>query len=261
MRYVFGLPLIVVYLAVLTGPTLGDKVASALSRSEFLVPAALAGIAQIIATILLILSFRFRNFMVSTSFAKTESLQTALFGTLFFAAPLTFGGWAAVVIGVAGVWLLAMPSRNEPWNIGAVCAGLGSGACFALTSLWIRQASLSLGHEVIISAAITLLLIVSFQTIICLLYTALITPIEFKKIAAKWPLALFVGATSALGSIGWFTAMTWQNPALVKSLGQVEIIVTALLTMRVFREKISAAEWLGVAAIVVSVVLLLSVTH
>jgi len=261
VRYVFGLPFILIYLAVLTGPTLADKLNDALSQVEFLIPAALAGIAQIIATVLLILSFRFRNFMVGTSFAKTESIQTALLGTLFFAAPLTLGGWVAVVLGVVGVWLLAMPNRNEPWNVAAIGAGLAAGAFFALTSLWVRQAALTLGHEVMVSAAITLLLIVTFQALVCVAYTALVTPVEFKKIATHWPLAVFVGLTSALGSVGWFTAMTWQNPALVKSLGQIEMLVTAVLTLRFFREKISAAEWLGVAAIVASVVLLLRVTH
>jgi len=261
VRYVFGLPFIVIYLAVLTGPTLLDKLSDALSQREFLVPAALAGIAQIFATVLLILSFRYRNFMVGTSFAKTESIQTAMFGTVFFAAHLSVGGWLAVVLGVIGVWLLAMPSRREPWNAGAVCAGLGAGALFGFTSWWIRQAALTLDHEVIVSAAITLLLIVAFQALVCVLYTAVVTPAEFKQIRAHWPLAVFVGLTSALGSVGWFTAMTWQNPALVKSLGQVEMLVTAVLTLRLFREKIALVEWLGVTAIIASVVILLRVTH
>jgi len=261
VRYIFGLPFIVLYLVSLTGPTLVDKLVDALNQVEFVVPAVLAGIAQIIATVLLILSFRFRNFMVGTSFAKTESLQTALLGTFFFAAPLTSGGWVAVVLGVIGVWLLAMPNRNEPWNLWAISAGLGAGAFFGLTSLWIRQAALSLNHDVILSAAITLLLIVAFQALICVLYTTVVEPIEFKKIKSHWPLALFVGLTSALGSIGWFTAMTWQNPALVKSLGQVEMLVSAVLTLRLFREKIALTEWIGVTAIIASVVILLRVTH
>lgn len=256
VRYLFGLPVAMLYLTALSGSDTVLQLNDALRLPEFLWPAMLAGIFQIVATVLLIILFRFRNFMVGTSFAKTESVLTALIGTLFFAAPLSIFGWVAVVLGVVGVWLMAWPNRQEPWKLSVVCLGLGSGACFALTSLWIRQASLSLGHDVMTGAAITLVLIVSFQTLLCLLYTVLVTPEEFPKIGKRWPLATFVGATSALGSIGWFTAMSWQNPALVKSLGQVEMLFTAVLTLRFFRERIRLVEWVGVSALIGSVILI-----
>jgi len=57
--------------------------------------------------------------------------------------------------------------------------------------------------------------------------------------------------------VGWFTAMTWQNPAIVKSLGQVEMLFTAALTLRLFRERVTKIEWLGVGCVVASVVILL----
>ena len=53
--------------------------------------------------------------------------------------------------------------------------------------------------------------------------------------------------------------MTYQNPALVKSLGQVEFIFTLLLTTLFFKERITARELLGVAAIVGSVILILQI--
>jgi len=256
VRYVFGLPFAFAWLVFLTGETWPGKLLDALSSGTFVVYGVLAGLFQIVATALLILSFRFQNFMVGTSFAKTESIQTAIFGTLFFAAPLSLGGWVAIVVGVVGVWLMAMPDRKKPWDLGAISIGLGSGACFGFTSLWLREASLSLGHDVVTSASITLVLIVCFQSIICVAYTAIKSPEEFSKIGARWPLATFVGATSALGSIGWFTAMTWQNPALVKSLGQIEMLFTAVLTLRLFRERVRLMEWIGVISVVASVVLL-----
>lgn len=259
VRYLMGLPFAVVYLVLLSGLQSVELINDALSRAEFLWPAALAGIFQIVATVLLILLFRFRNFIVGTSFAKTESILTAIIGSIFFASPLSPFGWIAVLLGVFGVWLMAMPSRTESWNMSVVCLGLASGACFALTSLWIRQASLSLGHDVVTGAAITLVLVVTFQTLLCLFYTLIIMPTEFRKIAERWPLALFVGATSALGSIGWFTAMSWQNPALVKSLGQIEMLFTAVLTLRFFRERVRPMEWLGVAALISSLIILVQV--
>ena len=69
-----------------------------------------------------------------------------------------------------------------------------------------------------------------------------------------------MGLTSALGSIGWFTAMTAQNPALVKSLGQVEFIFTLLITTLFFKEKVTGRELFGVLAIVASVILIIKAT-
>lgn len=257
VRYVFGLPFAIVYLLYWVGSDFERVVTSALQNPDFLKPAVLASLAQILATALLIRVFRYQNFMVGTSFAKTESVQTALIGTFFFAAPLALEGWVAVVLGVVGVWLMAMPRRDQPWQVGAIATGLGSGAFFALTSLWIRQASNSLDEPVMVAAATTLVLVVVLQSILCLTYTATVTPSDFKKIQRLWPLAVFVGATSALGSIGWFTAMSWENPALVKSVGQIEMIFTAVLTLRFFRERVRPVEWLGVVAVIASVVILI----
>ena len=67
----------------------------------------------------------------------------------------------------------------------------------------------------------------------------------------------FVGFTSVAGSVGWFTSMSLQNAALVRTLGQTEFIVSLLITYLYFGEKISAREYLGVALIAISVIILL----
>ncbi|MFB0999586.1 MAG: EamA family transporter, partial [Colwellia sp.] len=72
-----------------------------------------------------------------------------------------------------------------------------------------------------------------------------------------WRLCLFVGITSVIGSIGWFTAASLQNAAYVKALGQIEIIITLFLTYRVFKERISRMEYLGMFLILLSVFILL----
>lgn len=74
---------------------------------------------------------------------------------------------------------------------------------------------------------------------------------------AQWRLCLFVGVTSVLGSIGWFTGASLQNAAYVKALGQVEFFITLFITLRIFKEKISITEYLGMAMIILSVVILL----
>ena len=68
---------------------------------------------------------------------------------------------------------------------------------------------------------------------------------------------LFIGLTSALGSIGWFTAMTLENASYVKAVGQVEVIFTLMISSLYFRETLSRLELTGMAVIVAGVLLFL----
>ncbi len=257
IRYVFGLPFAAVYLYYVSNLDESARLTSAVFNNRFLTFATLAALAQILATFLLIKVFSFRNFTVGTSFAKTEAIQAAVLGTVLFSSTLSALGWLAVAVGFLGIFIVSIPSREGRWEPQNVVLGTVSGTAFALTSLWLREASLSLQLPVLQSAAITLVFMVSLQSVVCVLYTTLKEPTQFKAIARRLKLSWFVGATSAAGSIGWFTAMTWQNPALVKSLGQIEFIFTLLITTLFFKERVTMREMIGVLAIVVSVILIL----
>ena len=260
IRYVFGLPFAVVYLVFISDLHALAFIVDALTHARFIIYALMAGIAQIIATVLLIKCFSFRNFTVGTSFAKTEAIQTAVFGMLLFGSTLTALGWLAVAIGVLGIFIVSIPTKTGQWEPMNVLLGTLSGTAFALTSLWLREASLSLELPALQSAAVTLVFMVGTQSIMCIGYIAIREREQFIAIRKRVGLAWFVGLTSALGSVGWFTAMTLQNPALVKSLGQIEFIFTLLLTTLFFKEKVTRRELVGVLAIVASVILILQAT-
>jgi drug/metabolite transporter (DMT)-like permease len=68
---------------------------------------------------------------------------------------------------------------------------------------------------------------------------------------------MLVGVASMLGSVGWFTAMTMQNAAYVRALGQVELIFTFLTSVLIFRERIAKAEIGGTLLIIGGVLILL----
>ncbi len=256
IRYVFGLPFVILYLYVVCGNQSTTRLVDALTHQRFIVFASAAGVAQIIATFLLIRAFSYRNFTVGTSFAKTEAVQTAVLGMLLFGSALSPIGWLAVAIGFVGVFIVSMPTATQRWEPAAVAFGTLSGTAFSFTSLFLREASLSLNLPVIQSAAITLVFMVTLQSCLCVAYTWAREPEQFTAIAKRLPLSTFVGVTSALGSVGWFTAMTYQNPALVKSLGQIEFLFTLALTTLFFKEKVTLRELVGVAAIALSVVLI-----
>jgi len=98
---------------------------------------------------------------------------------------------------------------------------------------------------------------VSLQTLLCIIYIYIKERQQLSIMMRHLRLASFVGATSALGSIGWFTAMSFQNAAIVKSLGQLEFVLTLLITYFFFKEKIKFREYVGMFLILISVVLLL----
>ena len=80
---------------------------------------------------------------------------------------------------------------------------------------------------------------------------------EFAKVWGSRKQASVVGLTSMLGSVGWFTAMTLQNAAYVRALGQVELIFTFFTSVLIFRERIAKAEIGGTLLIVSGVLILL----
>ena len=228
-------------------------------NSQFIFSGALAGISQVVATVFLIKALALKNFAIGTALAKTEALLTAILGAMFFSAYLSLTGYLSVFIGVLGLlvasnWKMTLKDLSDNQSIRY---GLGAGLGFALASLWIRDASLSLEIPRIVSAAAVLFYMVVLQSLICLVWISVREPGQFTLIKNNLGACLFIGFTGVAGSIGWFTAMSLQNAALVKTLGQVEFIISLLITYLYFGEKISGREYLGIALIAVSVLLLI----
>lgn len=269
-RYLYGLPFVVLYLVILL--TVSPQWRSSLSpelihNTDFILFASIAAVMQILATACMVKMFTLKNFAVATSFAKTEAIQVALFASLFFADYLSATGWLSVIIGVAGVILMSgmtlttgqnSRSAATTFQPATIMYGLLSGGLFAWTSLCLREASLTLQQPLILSAAITLLFMVVLQTLICIIYVSIKEAHQWQVLFKLKKAGLFVGATSALGSVGWFTAMSMQNPALVKTLGQVEFFITLAITHFYFKEKMQKNEVYGMVCIVASILLLLT---
>ncbi|TDJ14428.1 MAG: EamA/RhaT family transporter [Gammaproteobacteria bacterium] len=262
VRFLFGLPFAAVYLACVAAWS--DASLPPLNGT-FVVYTALGGVAQIIATVLLIHLFSLRNFAVGTTSARTEAFLTAFIGALFFGEWISIQGWVAIVISVAGVVVLTIARSHVDsgsvlgrlWNR-AAAIGLASGLGFALASLSIRKASLSFGiDDFLLSAGMTLVLMVILQTFIMVVYVAVRSPTQFAIIARQWRVSLFVGLTSALGSIGWFTAMTVERAAYVKALGQVEFLFALVISTLFFRERTTRVELMGMTLVAGGVVILL----
>lgn len=256
VRYIYALPFAWLYLwwvldyRQLTMPEL---------NTTFLQYALIACVMQILGTVCLVAAFNYRNFAVATSLAKTEAIQVAVLGVVLFSASLTALGWLSVVIGVVGVLLVSKVkfTYKDVFKNPGAGFGLAAGLGLALTTLLIRQSSLALNSDLLLSAAVTLTFMITVQTLFSLVYVYWQDKQQVQFMIRQWRLCLFVGVTSVIGSIGWFTATSFQNAAYVKALGQVEFFITLFITYRIFKEKISLIEYLGMGLIIASVVILL----
>ena len=113
------------------------------------------------------------------------------------------------------------------------------------------------GDGFLVQAGFTLAVMLIFQTIIMATFMAIRNASELRDVLKAWRLAMWVGASGAIASIGWFTAMTIQNAALVRALGQVELIFTIAASVLIFREKIARGELLGILLVVGGILILL----
>lgn len=262
VRFGFGFPIAIAYVAVLhfwTGrafPTL---------TLEFAAWSLVGGVAQIFATILLVHMFSLRNFAVGTAYSKTEPVQAAIFGLVLLGERITPGAIGAIIVGVMGVVLISvarMPlSFANLWKamVGRTALiGILSGALFGLAAVATRSASLSLGGpDPIMQAAVTLAVVSTMQTIIMAVWIAKKDVTEFARVARAWRSSTLVGVAGILGSAGWFTAMTLQQVAYVRALGQIELVFTFAASVLIFHEKINRQEVAGCLLIVSGILLLL----
>jgi drug/metabolite transporter (DMT)-like permease len=256
VRFLFALPLVWIYLWLVKYYQQNEFPEMSVG---FIKSATFAATAQVVGTILTIKAFGYQNFAVATSLIKTEAILTALLGVLMFDAVLSGFGWLSVIIGVVAVLILSKTDRNlmSIFKSPAALFGVGAGLSFALATLWIRQASLTLETDLILSAAFTLTYMVTLQTTVVLAYLVYKDKSQLVQMKKHWKLCCFIGGTSMLGSVGWFTASSLQTAAYVKALGQIDFFFTLLITLKIFKESISMREYFGMFLILISVIILL----
>jgi len=253
-RSLFGLPFVLVYggfCYFLFGPLTTE-----ISQTFYLI-AGLGALAQILATYLMLYLFKQASFTSGTLFAKTEALLAALLAAAFLGDKLSWGAWLAIAIGVIGIGVLSFKHSHKKMQLldKASLLGLASGFCFALTSVSAGYASSMLEGPVFTRAAFTLAYVLALQSVLLWgiqMYQTKSLFIPFKK---AFLLSNKVGCLSALGSIGWFTAFSLINPALVKTLGQIEVIGTLYYSKYRFKEALSKQEWIGGSLIILSVII------
>jgi len=263
-RFAYGLPLAALYILLLTEGLGSPWPAPA---TAFWLWTVLGSVTQILATSLLLLVFRWKNFAVGVAYSKTEVVQAALFGLVFLGEHVTWLGALAIFLGTVGVMLFSLKKDAHPvrafltgWLERPALLGLLSAALFGVSAVSFRAGALSLEHESpITAAAFTLLCSAAIQTALMTLYLRLREPGQLTKVWRNWRVASLSGITGIIGSAGWFTAMTLQQVAYVRTLGLVEMLFTFAIAVCFFHEKPKRAEVAGVVLLVAAIGLVLNV--
>lgn len=254
-RFVFAAPLAAVA-AVAALAAAGAEFPPLTAR--FWTFALIGGVAQILATLATVALFSLRNFAVGIAFTKTETVQVAAFSALILGEAVSPRGWVAIGVGLAGVLLLSRgPAGALRFDARATLLGLLAGGLFGLSAIGYRGATLELlplGYFA--RAAVTLACVTASQTLLMALWLRVRHPGEVARVARAWRRTALVGVTGMLSSLGWFTAFSLQNAALVRTVGQVEIVFTLLASALVFHERLSLREGVGIALVVASLLMI-----
>lgn len=258
VRYLYGFPIACVMLALyLTARH--DSVPD--HGVGFWANAAIGGLAQIVATNLLIMAFGFRNYVTGTAYAKTEAVQGAILAMILLGEHLSLLTWIGIGMGVAGVLVLSAGGQRlrlaQIVQPAALC-GLGAGFLFALTSVFIKRATLSIETpDKVLAALTTLVAVLALQTLMQGAYVMIRERDQLARIFTSWRISGQVGLLAAMGSACWFTGFATAPVALVRAVGQVEVIFTLGFGHYYLREPLARSEVIGLLTVGAGVVLAL----
>lgn len=263
VRFAYGAPFALVYLLALA---FAMGVAPPAPSGRFLLCVVAGSVAQIVATSLLIHVLGKRNFPVGVAYSKTEVIQAAVFGLVFLDDRLTLWGAAAILTGTLGVMLFSIArgpvgaaALVSAWTSRTALLGILSGACFGLSAVGFRGASLAAGLESpFLSAAYALAWSTVLQSLMMAAWLQVREREQWAKLARVWKPSALAGIASVLGSAGWFTAMTLVPVAYVRTLGLVELLFTFALSVFWFRERPRRREAVGVVLLVCGIAMVLN---
>lgn len=255
-RFIFALPLALLYISCLYH--FQPITESVHFNLRFAIYVLIAALSQIAATALMVQLFKQKNYAIGVGLAKSEAVLAAIIAVLFLSDHLSLLGWFGVAVGGFAVFLMSKGRDFSDFSVQTLCIGIGSGLCFAITSLLVRDASLELDNLPFIHrAAWVLLMVIGTQCFLLLMYLGIFRRATLWAMWQRIGLTFRVSLCSFLASLGWFSAMSMQSVPIVKTLGQIEIIFSMLISAYFFKEKLARAEHLGIVLVVIAAFLVI----
>ncbi len=258
VRFLYGLPFSIVFLALIclfSGSTPPP------ANAGFLAFVLAGALSQIVATALMLAAMRERSFALTTTYTKTEPVQVALFGAVVLGDALSPLKLAAVLIATAGVILMAWKpgEKLQSGGLKPALLGISAGAFFALAAIGFRGAILSLPLEAsfLMRAGTTLVWGLAIQSAVLLAY---LTAFDRKALMASlgaWKPSLQAGFLGAFASQFWFIGFSLTSAANVRTLALIEVLFAQAISRKLFTERQSPRELIGMALVVAGVALIL----
>ena len=128
----------------------------------------------------------------------------------------------------------------------------GCQSCLAGIDIWSQRF-----FQIVLVAAWTLAIAVTVQTAVMGIYLRLSEPGQLTAVAHRWRPALLVGMIAMAASACWFTAMAMHNAAMVRAVGQIELLFTLITSVWLLNERISRREVFGMALLVAGILMLI----
>ena len=262
VRFIFCLPFaFILYILYFQGFEFFHET---LQQKNFLLFILLASIAQIFFTFLLLYSFQFSNFIVGTTLSKTEVVQIAILETLILQDSFNF--WTIVGIIISTIGVLVFSTKNKDMIIKnlsskSTLVGLACGFLLASSVTFYRAATLSLVNfdskfEMALS---TLFIGVLIQSFILTMYLLYFEKSEFKKMYQNKFQCIAAGFCGFVTTLSWFYAFALLQAAIVRAVGQIELLFSYIASRYYFKEKIKFIEIIGIIIFAIGVAVILLV--
>lgn len=261
-RFVFAVPFMAIYIIALAGP---GNLAVPQLHLYFALATVIGATAQIIATFMLVHLFSYKNFAVGTTYSKTDTIQTAVFGVVILGDQLHPLATVGILVCLVGVMLMSagqgpttLRTLLASWTQRTALLGILSGSFFGISIVGYRAASLSLeGSTFLMQAGITLLCATLYQSAAMGAWMFVKKPGEITRVLKDFRIGAIVGLSGMLASACWLTAATLQNAAYVRVVGQVELFFTFAASVLFFKERPGVLEVGGILLVAAGIVLLL----
>ena len=231
----------------------------------FVVWTTVAGVTQIIFTVLLVTLFSHRNFAAGTAFSKTEVIQAALFEAVILGHIVSLQVGLAIVIGVVAVFLLSLAKSSLTMgNLMAslftrqTAIGLGSGAFLGFCTVAYKAATESLASDDLLTrASMTGGVSVLIQATLMGIWMWWRAPDQLWATFVHWRDSSIVGLSGAVSTACWFTAFSLYAVAPVRAVGQVELLFVLAISFFYFRERPSRREMFAMVLLAISIIMVL----
>ena len=253
-RFIFALPFSLLFLACVWTFETGTVIA----RDPFWLWLAVGSVAQMAATATMLMAMRDRSFVAVTAYLKTEPIQVVVFSVVFLAEPILPWTVMAVVLGTAAVMLMSWPRDEAGQSLRGAAWGMGAGAWFAMAAVGYRGAIIHLeGVSFLTAASVSLVATLCIQTVLSVAWLLVTNPASLRALFAAWRESVSAGCAGAVASQCWFLAFALQAAPMVRTVGLVEVVFAQLVSWRLWREKTSWREGVGMGLLGVALVMIL----